>query len=52
VPTVPWFGYGIPTIRSNIVELQFENQEAANNAVEYLNSALKWASGMEFGEDE
>ena len=34
------------------VELQFENQEAANTAVGYLNSALKWASGMEFGEDE
>jgi hypothetical protein len=29
------------------VELQFESQEAAN-----LNSVLKWASGMEFGEDE
>jgi hypothetical protein len=34
------------------VELQFESQEAADNAVEQLNGALKWASGMEFGEDE
>ena len=34
------------------VELQFESQEAANNAVGHLNSALEWASGMEFGEDE
>ena len=33
------------------VELQFESQEAANNAVGHLNSALKLASGMEFGED-
>jgi hypothetical protein len=31
------------------VELQFESQEAANNAVGHLNSALKWAS---FGEDD
>ena len=34
------------------VELQFENQQAADNAVEHLNRALKQASGMEFGEDE
>jgi hypothetical protein len=34
------------------VELQFESQEAANHAVGHLNSALEWASGMEFGEDE
>jgi hypothetical protein len=34
------------------VELQFESQEAANNAVGQLNNALKLASGMEFGEDE
>ena len=34
------------------VELQFENQQAANKAVEQLNSTLKHAVGMEFGEDE
>jgi hypothetical protein len=34
------------------VELQFESQEAANSAVGQLNSALKWASGMEFGEED
>jgi hypothetical protein len=34
------------------VELQFESQEAANNAVGQLNNALKLASGMVFGEDE
>ena len=34
------------------VELQFESQDAANNAVGHLNSALEWVSGMEFGEDE
>ena len=34
------------------VELQIENQQAADNAVEHLNRALKQASGMEFGEDE
>jgi hypothetical protein len=33
------------------VELQFEGQEAANNAVGHLNSALKWASGMELAAD-
>jgi bifunctional non-homologous end joining protein LigD len=34
------------------VELQFESQEAANDAVDHLNRALKGAAGMEFGEDE
>jgi DNA-binding LacI/PurR family transcriptional regulator len=34
------------------VELQFENQQAADNAVEHLHRALKQATGMEFGEDE
>jgi hypothetical protein len=33
------------------VEIQFETQEAANTAVEQLGSTLKYATGMEFGED-
>jgi hypothetical protein len=41
-----------PDDRKQYVELQFESQEAANNAVEQLNGVLKWTSGMEFGEDE
>jgi hypothetical protein len=33
------------------VEVQFESQEAANTAVEQLNGMLKYATGLEFGED-
>jgi hypothetical protein len=33
------------------VEIQFETQEAANAAVEQLNAMLKYAIGLEFGED-
>jgi hypothetical protein len=33
------------------VELQFETQEAAHAAVEQLNSALKYATEIEFGEE-
>ena len=33
------------------VEIRFESQEAANNAVEQLNGMLKYATGFEFGED-
>ena len=33
------------------VEIQFESQEAANTAVEQLNGMLKYATGLEFGED-
>ena len=33
------------------VEIQFESQDAANAAVEQLNGMLKYANGLEFGED-
>ena len=33
------------------VEIQFESQAAANTAVEQLNGMLKYATGLEFGED-
>jgi hypothetical protein len=33
------------------VEIQFESQDAANTAVEQLNGMLKYATGLEFGED-
>jgi hypothetical protein len=33
------------------VEIQFETQAAANAAVEQLNATLKYANGLEFGED-
>jgi hypothetical protein len=33
------------------VEIQFESQGAANTAVEQLNGMLKYATGLEFGED-
>ena len=33
------------------VEIQFETQAAANAAVEQLNIMLKYATGLEFGED-
>ena len=33
------------------VEIQFETQAAANAAVEQLNGMLKYATGLEFGED-
>jgi hypothetical protein len=33
------------------VEIQFESRDAANTAVEELNGMLKYATGLEFGED-
>jgi hypothetical protein len=33
------------------VEIQFESQDAANTAVEQLNGMLRYAIGLEFGED-
>ena len=33
------------------VEIQFESQDAANTAVEQLNGMLKYATGLEFRED-
>ena len=33
------------------VEIQFESRDAANTAVEQLNGMLKYATGLEFGED-
>jgi hypothetical protein len=40
-----------PDDPSRYVELRFESQEAANTAVEQLNGMLKYATGLEFGED-
>ena len=34
-----------------MLEIQFESQDAANTAVEQLNGMLKYATGLEFGED-
>jgi hypothetical protein len=33
------------------VEIQFETQAAANAAIDPLNGMLKYATGLEFGED-
>jgi hypothetical protein len=33
------------------VEIQFESPDAANAAVEQLNGMLRYATGLEFGED-
>ena len=33
------------------VEIQFQSRDAANTAVEELNGMLKYATGLEFGED-
>ena len=33
------------------VEIQFETQAAAHAAVEQLNGMLKYATGLEFGEE-
>ena len=33
------------------VEIRFESRDAANTAVEQLNGMLKYATGLEFGED-
>ena len=40
-----------PDNRTVYVEIQFESQAAANTAVEQLNGMLKYATGLEFGED-
>jgi hypothetical protein len=40
-----------PDDSKRYVELRFETQEAANSAVEQLNSMLKYATQIEFGEE-
>ena len=40
-----------PDDQKPYVELQFESQQAANTAVEQLNSMLKYVTGIEFGEE-
>jgi hypothetical protein len=40
-----------PDDAKRYVELQFESQQAANTAVEQLNSMLKYVTEIEFGEE-
>ncbi len=40
-----------PDDQKRYVELQFESQQAANTAVEQLNSMLKYVTEIEFGEE-
>ena len=40
-----------PDDQKRYVELEFESQQAANTAVEQLNSMLKYVTEIEFGED-
>jgi hypothetical protein len=40
-----------PDDHKRYVELEFESQQAANTAVEQLNSMLKYVTEIEFGEE-
>ena len=40
-----------PDDQKRYVGLQFESQQAANTAVEQLNSMLKYVTEIEFGEE-
>ena len=41
-----------PDDQKRYVELEFESQQAANTAVEQLNSMLKYVTEIEFGEND